>query len=77
MQECIIVIIIESILVFFFVFSDTVSRSGMFCAISNAIDQCNTESLIDVFQATKAVRIYKPGSVSSLVSIRQQQLILK
>ena len=68
MQEC---IVLYSILVFFFVFSDTVSRSGMFCAVSNAIEQCNTESLIDVFQATKAVRIYKPGAVSSLVSVRQ------
>ena len=43
----------------------------MFCAVSNAIEQCNTESLIDVFQATKAVRIHKPGAVSSLVSVRQ------
>ena len=43
----------------------------MFCAVSNAIEQCNTESLIDVFQATKAVRIHKPGAVSSLVSFRQ------
>ena len=57
---------------FFFVFSDTVSRSGMFCAISNAIEQCNTESLIDVFQATKAVRICKPGAVSSLGSVYRQ-----
>ena len=50
-------------------FSDTVSRSGMYCVISNAIEQCKAEGVVDVFQATKAVRLHKPGAVTTLVSI--------
>ena len=50
-------------------FSDTVSRSGVYCVVSNAIEQCKTEGVVDVFQATKAVRIHKPGAVTTLVSI--------
>ena len=42
--------------------------SGVFCAASNAIEQCKTEGLVDVFQATKAVRMHKPGAVTTLVS---------
>ena len=34
--------------------SDTVSRSGMFCAIATTIDRCKTESVVDVFQVVKA-----------------------
>ena len=49
-------------------FSDTVSRSGVYCAVSNAIEQCKAEGVVDVFQATKAVRIHKPGAVTTLVS---------
>ena len=51
----------------FFRFSDTIGRSGMFCAVSNALEQCKIEGLVDVFQATKAVRTHKPGAVTSLV----------
>ena len=51
------------------IFSDTVSRSGVYCAVSNAIEQCKTEGVVDVFQATKAVRLHKPGAVTTLVSI--------
>ena len=34
--------------------SDTVSRSDVYCAVSNAIEQCKTEGVVDVFQVTKA-----------------------
>ena len=50
-------------------FSDTVSRSGIYCVVSNAIEQCKAEGVVDVFQATKAVRLHKPGTVTTLVSI--------
>ena len=50
-------------------FSNTVSRSAVYCVVSNAIEQCKTEGVVDVFQATKAVRIHKPGAVTTLVSI--------
>ena len=46
---------------------DTVVHSGIFCAASNAIEQCKTEGLVDVFQTTKAVRSsYKPGKLGLL-----------
>ena len=44
-------------------------HSGIFCAASNAIEQSKTEGLVDVFQATKAVRMNKPEAVTSFVSI--------
>ena len=49
--------------------SDTVGRSGMFCAIATAIDCCKTASLVDVFQVVKAQRLQKPGLVTSVVSL--------
>ena len=47
-------------------YSDTVSRSGVYCAVSNAVEQCKTEGVADVFQVTKAVRMQKPGAVATL-----------
>ena len=49
--------------------SDTVSRSGVYCSLSIALEQCKTESVIDVFQVTKAVKRSKPGAVTTLVII--------
>ena len=51
------------------IFSDTVTRSGMFCAIATIIDRCKTEGVVDVFQVVKALRVQKPGGVPTLVSI--------
>ena len=48
--------------------SDTVTRSGMFCAIATIIDRCKTEGVVDVFQVVKALRVQKPGAVPTLVS---------
>ena len=48
--------------------SDTVSRSGMFCAIATTIDCCKTESMVDIFQVVKAQRVQKPGLVLTAVS---------
>ena len=50
--------------------SDTVSRSGMFCAIATTIDCCKSESVVDVFQVVKAQRIQKPGLVLNVVRLR-------
>ena len=47
--------------------NDTVTRSGMFCAIATTIERCKTEGVIDVFQAVKALRVQKPGAVPSVV----------
>ena len=51
-----------------FPFSDTVSRSGMFCAIATTIERCKTEGVVDVFQVVKALRVQKPGAVQTVVS---------
>ena len=50
--------------------SDTVSRSGMFCAIATTIERCKTEGVVDVFQVVKALRVQKPGAVPTVVSTR-------
>ena len=50
-------------------FSDTVTRSGMFCAMATVIDRCKTEGVVDVFQVVKALRVQKPGAVPTLVSL--------
>ena len=49
--------------------SDTVTRSGMFCAIATSIERCKTEGVVDVFQVVKALRMQKPGAVPTVVSI--------
>jgi protein tyrosine phosphatase len=46
--------------------SDTVSRSGMFCAIATTIERCKTEGVVDVFQVVKALRVQKPGAVRTV-----------
>ncbi|CAI8018482.1 Receptor-type tyrosine-protein phosphatase epsilon [Geodia barretti] len=51
---------------------NTVSRCGLLVALSNAIDCCKTEGTVDVFQAVKALRIQKSGSV---VTVQQYQSI--
>ena len=50
--------------------SDTVTRSGMFCAIATTIERCKTEGVVDVFQVVKALRVQKPGAVPTVVSGR-------
>ena len=49
--------------------SDTVTRSGMFCAIATIIERCKTEGVVDVFQVVKALRVQKPGAVPTVVSL--------
>ena len=49
--------------------SDTVSRCGVFCSFINATECCKTEAIVDVFQVVKALRIQKPGSVLTVVSM--------
>ena len=47
--------------------SDTVTRSGMFCALATVIDRCKTEGIVDVFQVVKALRTSKPDAVPTMV----------
>ena len=49
--------------------SNTVSRCGVFCSLTNATECCKTEGIVDVFQVVKALRIQKPGSVLTVVSL--------
>ena len=39
----------------------------MYCAISNALEQCKAEGVVDVFQAVKGVRMQKPAAVNTQV----------
>ena len=55
-------------------YSDTVSRSGMFCAITTTIERCKTEGVVDVFQVVKALRVQKPGAVRTVVRSRIKQV---
>ena len=48
-------------------YSDTVSRTGVYCSVSIALEQCKIEGVVDVFQVTKSVRRSKPGAVTTLV----------
>ncbi|KAL5486516.1 hypothetical protein EMCRGX_G019004 [Ephydatia muelleri] len=54
--------------------SDTVERSGMFCAITMVTQQCKTEGVMDVFQTVKSIRTQKPGAV---LTVDQYQSIFK
>ena len=54
-------------LTFIMACSDTVTRSGMFCAMATVIDRCKTEGVVDVFQVVKALRAQKPGAVPTVV----------
>jgi len=54
--------------------SDTVSRSGMYCALATTIERCKTEGVVDVFQVVKALRVQKPGGV---LTVEQYQVVFK
>jgi len=54
--------------------SDTVSRSGMFCAIATTIERCKMEGVVDVFQVVKALRVQKPGAV---LNVEQYQTVFE
>ena len=48
-------------------YSDTVSRSAIFCAVATTIERCKTEGVVDVFQVVKAMRAQKPGAIQTIV----------
>ena len=50
--------------------SDMVSRSAIFCATMTTIEGCKTESMADVFQVVKALRVQKPGAVMTVEQYR-------
>ena len=52
-----------------YMYSDTVGRSGMFCAIMSTIERCKAEGVVDVFQVIKALRTQKPGAILNVVCI--------
>ena len=56
------------------IFSDTVSRSCVFCAIVTTINRCNAEGVIDIFRVVKELRIQKPEGVPTLVKINQSKV---
>ena len=54
--------------------SDTVSRSGMFCAIATTIERCKTEGVVDIFQVVKALRVQKPGAI---LNVEQYKVVFQ
>ncbi|XP_036375792.1 receptor-type tyrosine-protein phosphatase C [Megalops cyprinoides] len=44
---------------------DGSTRSGIFCALWNILDSADTEKLVDVFQAAKALRKERPSMITS------------
>lgn len=52
---------------FLFYCSDCITRSAMYCAAHNAIEQAKLEQGSDLFQIIKTLRIQRPGSISSQV----------
>ena len=58
-----------SLYVCFHSVSDTVSRSGVYCAVSIALEQCKAEGVVDVFQVTKGLKRSKPGAITTIVMI--------
>lgn len=51
----------------FFLRSDGSTRSGVFCALWNLLDNAETEKLVDVFQVVKTLRKERQKMISSLV----------
>lgn len=47
--------------------SDCITRSAMYCAAHNAIEQAKLEQGSDLFQIIKTLRIQRPGSIPSQV----------
>ena len=47
--------------------SDTVTRSAIFCAVSNVMECCKIEGVVDVFQTVKILRCQRPGAIPSVV----------
>lgn len=54
----------------FVLLSDGSSRSGVFCALWNVLDNAENEKLVDVFQVVKTLRKERQRMVSSLVRKR-------
>ena len=68
LSTCLVYSAVTMVVTYSLFCSDTVSRSGMFCAIATTIERCKTEAVVDVFQVVKALRVQKPGAVLTVVS---------
>ena len=44
------------------------TRSGIFCAVANAIECMKVEKMVDIFQVVKMMRSQRPGAVPTVVS---------
>lgn len=57
--------------------SDTVSRSAIFCAAMTAMEWFMLESVVDIFQVVKAIRLQKPGAVLTVVNSNYNNILKK
>ena len=53
--------------------SDTVTRSAIFCSVTNTIECCKVERTVDIFQAVKVLRSQRPGAIPTVVIIVHQR----
>ena len=51
-----------------FFYRDGAGRTGAFCAVCASIDQIKAESLVDIFQVVKSMRLQRPQVIGLLVS---------
>ena len=49
-----------------------VGRTGVFCAVSTAIEQVKAEGLVDIFYIVKQFRTQRPHMVQSVVSSERE-----
>ena len=48
-------------------FSDTVSRSAIFCAAMTAIERFKADSVVDIYKIVKSIRLQKTSAIMSVV----------
>lgn len=56
--------------------SDGVSRTGAFCTLYSVLERVKVDQVVDVYLATKTLRIQRAGLLETLVSVydKEQEL---
>ena len=54
---------------FYFIPSDGIEASGLFCAVSILLNKMKAEKIADVFQAVKRVRMGRHDMIQNLVGM--------
>ena len=62
-------VIVISVGVCGYTYSDGVSRTGTFLTIHCQLERLKTEGVVDFLQAIKSARLHRPGLVNNTVSL--------